>query len=132
MSEAPTFHFIDLLGLHLRARLDLPETRGLLPMVQWLSGLRIPALMLFPPFLVEALREELHRQHPWLREVQLPRSAFSAKGLDWAVFWAWTDVVQLRTCAAQGVEPDGFVLTQIDQSALPAAMVFIVIEPDEG
>lgn len=126
------FHFIDLMSLHVRARLDIPyETRGLLRMMQRLSGLPLPGLVFFPPVLVEALRDELHRQHPWLRDFQLPRAVFGRERIDWAAFWIWVDVQQGRITREQRIEPDEFEIITIDPEKLPSEVV-IIIRPDEG
>jgi hypothetical protein len=127
------FHFVDLLSLHVRARLDIPENQGLLPLMWRISGIGLPALTFYPPPVVECLREELHRQHPWLAGLQLPRAAFGRQRVDWAAFWVWVDVVQNRVCREQGIEPDGFLIKEIDRALLPLPNAIIIIEAeDEG
>jgi hypothetical protein len=131
--DVETFHFIDLLSLHLRAQLDCPETRGLLPLMWHLSGFVVPGLIFYPPPIVEALRAELHRQHPWLRVVRMPDLFhLRDKGVDWAFFWAWADSLQGKTCERLSVAPHGFPLTTITRDRLPALPLLIVIEPPEN
>jgi hypothetical protein len=121
------FHFVDLLGLHLRARLDIPENRGLLLLIWRLSGIGLPSLTLYPPPVIECLRDEMHRQHPWLARLQLPRAAFGPDRVDWAAFWVWVDVVQRRTCRALDIEPDAFPIEGIDPGKLPTHGTIIII-----
>lgn len=128
------FHFVDLLSLHVRARLDIPENQGLLPLMWRISGIGLPSLTFYPPPVVEILREELHRQHPWLAGLQLPRAAFGRHRPDWAAFWVWVDVVQNRVCRDQGVDPDSFLVEEIDRALLPPPQAIIIITDveDEG
>lgn len=125
------FHFVDLLGLHLRARLDIPENQGLLALIWRISGIGLPMLSLYPPPVVECLREELHRQHPWLARIQLPRAVFGRTRVDWAAFWAWVDVVQRRTCRDLDIAPDDFLVEEIGPGQLPPPNAIIIItDPD--
>lgn len=127
------FHFVDLLSLHVRAQLDIPETQGLLLLMWRISGIGLPSLTFYPPPVIECLREELHRQHPWLAGLQLPRAVFGRSRVDWAAFWVWVDVVQNRVCREQAIEPDGFLIKEIDRTLLPPPNAIIIIEvEDEG
>lgn len=125
-AETEEFHFLDLLSLHFRAQLDLRfdlRTRGLLALMHQLSGLHIlPSPAFFPWPVVEAMREDLHAQHPWL----VPLRFTHAEG-DWALFWAWADRAQERTCARLGIEPQAFPVRRSDRITAT-----IIIEPDEG
>jgi hypothetical protein len=131
-AEVEEFHFIDLLGLHFRAQLDLPfgETRGLLALMHHLSGLHLlPSPALFPWPLVEIMREDVHEQHRWLAALRTPPFVHPERNwADWAVFWAWADKAQARACASLGVAPDGFPVRRSQR----ITATFIVIEPDEG
>lgn len=132
-AEVEKFHFIDLLGLHFRAQLDPIfdlKPRGLLPLLHHLSGLHmLQNLGLFPWPVVEVIREDLHQQHPWLSALRTPPFVDMERNrADWALFWAWTDKAQRRTCATLGVEPDGFPVRPSDR----ISATFIVIEPEEG
>lgn len=124
------FHFVDLLGLHLRAQLDIPENQGLLPLMWRISGIGLPSVTLYPPPVVECLRDELHRQHPWLAGLQLPRAVFGPERVDWAAFWVWVDVIQCRTCRDLGVEPNGFLIEEIGPGKIPAPTIIIITDPD--
>jgi hypothetical protein len=124
------FHFVDLLSLHVRARLDIPENQGLLVLIWRLSGIGLPSLSLYPPPVIECLRDELHRQHPWLTGIQLPRVVFGRDRVDWAAFWAWVDVIQCRTCRDLGTEPHGFLVEEIDPGKLPTSTIIIITDPD--
>jgi hypothetical protein len=130
--EVEEFHFIDLLSLHFRAQLDLPETRGLLPLMQRLSGLSLLGnLMLFPGPLIEILREELHDQHPWLLPLRTPPFVHPERNwADWALFWAWVDKTQIRTCDSLGVAPDGFPVRRAER--ISATFIVITDPDDEG
>jgi hypothetical protein len=127
--EVEEFHFIDLLSLHFRAQLDLPETRGLLALMRQLSGLSVGSLMLFSGPLVEVLREELHEQHPWLLPLRTPPFVHPERNwADWAMFWAWADKAQARACDSLGVAPDGFPVRRAER----ISVTFIVItDPDD-
>lgn len=132
-AEAEEFHFLDLLSLHFRAQLDLPfdlRTRGLLALMHQLSGLTFlghPGM--FPWPVVETLREELYKQHPWLADLRSPPFVHPERNwADWALFWGWADRAQARVCATLGVEPDGFPIRPCDR----ISSAIIVIEPDEG
>lgn len=131
--EVEEFHFIDLLGLHFGAQLDLPfdpRTRGLLALMHQLSGMRFfmhPAL--FPWPLVTVMREELHQQHPWLTSLRTPPFVHPERNwIDWTLFWAWVDKTQARVCASLGVAPEAFPVRRCQR----ITATFIVIEPDEG
>lgn len=125
------FHFVDLLSLHLRARLEIPENHGLLVLMWRISGIGLPMLSLYPPPVVECLREELHRQHPWLAGLQLPKTVFGSTRVDWAAFWAWVDVIQRRTCRNLGIEPEDFPIEEIGPGKLPPpTAVIIITDPD--
>lgn len=124
------FHFVDLLSLHVRARLDIPENQGLLLLIWRLSGFGLPSLTLYPPPVIECLRDELHRQHPWLTGIQLPRVVFGRDRVDWAAFWAWVDVIQRRTCRDLDIEPNDFPVEQIPPDKLPTRTVIIITDPD--
>lgn len=124
------FHFVDLLSLHVRARLDIPENQGLLVLIWRLSGFGLPSLTLYPPPVIECLRDELHRQHPWLTGIQLPRVVFGRDRVDWAAFWAWVDVIQRRTCRDLDIEPNDFPVEQIPPDKLPTRTVIIITDPD--
>jgi hypothetical protein len=125
------FHFVDLLGLHLRARLDIPENQGLLTLIWRLSGIWLPSLSLYPPPVVECLRDELHRQHPWLAGLQLPRTIFGRTRVDWAAFWIWVDVIQRRICRDLDVAPGDFFVEEIGPGKLPPpTAVIIITDPD--
>lgn len=128
------FHFVDLLSLHLRARLDIPENQGLLLLMWRISGIGLPSLTFYPPPVVECLRKELHRQHPWLAGLQLPAAVFGRTRVDWAAFWVWVDILQRRICRDLGVEPDDFLIAEIDHSLLPPTNAIIIITDveDEG
>lgn len=132
-AETEEFHFLDLLGLHFRAQLDLRfdlKTRGLLALMHQLSGLHLlPTVGHFPWPVVEAIREDLHEQHPWLAELRAVAFVHPERNwADWALFWAWADRAQERTCAQFGIEPDAFPVRPSDR----ISATFIVIEPDEG
>lgn len=132
-TEVEEFHFLDLLGLHFRAQLDLPfdlKTRGLLTLMQHLSGLHFfQDVGLFPWPVVEFIREDLHEQHPWLAELRaVPFVHPGRNWADWALFWAWADRAQERTCAQLGVASDAFPVRPSER----ISATFIVIEPDEG
>jgi hypothetical protein len=130
--EVQTFHFVDLLSLHFRAQLDLPfgETRGLLPLMQHMSGLHmIRHSALFPWPVIEYIREDLHEQHSWLAPMRAaPFVNPEKRRADWAMFWAWADRAQARACASLGIEPDGFPVRRSQR----ISTAIIVIEPDEG
>lgn len=133
MTEAEEeFHFLDLLSLHFRAQLDLPfapGTRGLLALMHQLSGLHIlPSTALFPWPVVEAIREDLHEQHPWLAPLRPPPFVHPERNrADWPVFWGWADKVQERTCASLGIEPGAFPVRRSQRISAT-----FIVEPGEG
>lgn len=133
IGEVEEFHFLDLLSLHFRAQLDLafdPRTRGLLALIQHLSGLHVfTHVGQFPWPVIESIREDLHAQHPWLAPLRAVAFVDLERGrADWSLFWAWADRVQRRTCASLGIEPDAFPVSRSQR----ITATFIVIEPDEG
>jgi hypothetical protein len=133
-SEVEQFHFVDLLSLHFRAQLDIPfdtKARGLLYLMWQISGLPLPHAGMYPPPLVEAMREELHEQHSWLCSLRTPPFVHPERNwVDWALFWGWVDRTQERTCASLAVDPYGFVV-QRSSRITPSFTTFIVIEPDD-
>jgi hypothetical protein len=126
------FHFVDLLGLHLHTRLPIPESDRLLELLHTLTDVHLPMLVLFPHPIVEAAREELHRQYPWLTSIGTP--TFIRKG-DWGRVWAWIDTLQHK----HGSEQDGFGtsyrVTPIPPERMPEMPQIVIMRfdpEDEG
>lgn len=120
--DVEVFHFLDLLSLRLNIRLS----SGLLPLVQHLSRMPLPALPMFPAGTLYACASSVHRQHPWLREVRPPDKAFLAPGqVDWALFWAWADRKGERIAASFGHTQDAFPIRPFQPG--DGGPVFIIV-----
>ena len=84
------FHLVDLLAVHLRAPLEVPESRGALALLKHLAD-EPSGPMLY--VLWERCRVELHEQFPWLARIEVPEHIAI---YDWAKLWAWVDMLGRR------------------------------------
>lgn len=122
------FHFIDLLSLHLKVRLNVAGCRGMLALLHRLTDAHLPALAMYPRTMVEAACEHLYAQYPWLRPIEVPGWV---RANDWAAFWGWVDHIQCKVGTdADGHGTDYSVTEMPAHTRTPDGGQVVVIEAD--